>query len=397
MQFTYKARDPLGRSHEGTLEATNREAATQNLRRDGFSVVSLEESAGEMQLFPRPIKKAEIIYTTAQLAIMVDTGIRLSDALDGIAKQEENASLRRLLQDVKGGIESGESFSHVIERYPKHFDKTYVALVKASEQTGSLGAMLDRIAGYLRSQMETRAKVRAALAYPCVMLVLAVAVTIFLLTYILPQFEPLFERQGTKLPTITRVMLTASRAFLDYWAAWLIGGAALAIGGFFFRKMEAGRLTIDWLKLNTPIIGPMVRRIALSRSISTLGTMLQSGVSVLDALQLTAEVSGNYYFEQAWRRVMDEVTNGNRICEALQKEPLFPRTLLQMIAAGEETGQLDSVLAKVSGYYDREVETALKTTTSLIEPLLITVMGFVVGTIGLGLLLPIFSLSRPGG
>jgi type IV pilus assembly protein PilC len=229
------------------------------------------------------------------------------------------------------------------------------------------------------------------------MAVLAVGVTVFLLTYILPKFEPLFSRKGVKLPTATVVMMTASTALLDYWYLWLAGAVALVLSYVFGRKTDAGRQFLDWLKINLPIIGPMSRKVTLSRSVRTLGTMVASGVSMLEAIRLTAEVSSNWYYEQAWQRVLDLVTQGQRISESLEEErSLFPPTLIQMIGAGEETGKLDVVLGKVSSFYDREVETSLKATTSMIEPLMICAMGVIVGGIALGLLMPIFQLSRPG-
>ncbi len=325
---------------------------------------------------------------------MVDTGITLSTALAGIVDQEPNPTLRRVLKDLKEEVEGGQDFSTALARYPKHFDKTYVSLVKASEATGSLGPMLDRIATYLRKEMETRSKVRAAMAYPTVMMVVATGVTIFLLTYILPKFTPLFKSKGAKLPKPTLMMMALSDAMLHYWYLWLLGAVALVVGFLYGRRTEPGRKVLDWLKINTPIVGPMFRKVTISRSIRTLGTMLASGVPVMEAIRLAGAVSSNYYYEQLWTKVLDEVTGGKRICEVLHGNPLFPRVLVQMIAAGEDTGKLDVVLEKVSTYYDGEVETSLKATTSLIEPIMISVMGVVVGTIGLALMLPIFSLSK---
>ncbi len=394
--FHYKVRDTLGKIHEGDIESENRDDAASSLRRDGFQVMSLEEDEGNLQLFPRRVRKTDIIYATSQLAIMVDTGITLSAALAGIADTEDNPTFRALLCDLKNRVEGGEDFSSALAMHPRYFDKTFISMVKASEHTGTLGEMLERVASYLRSELETRAKVRAALAYPGVMAALAICVTIFLLTYVLPKFTPIFERKGMKLPTPTVVMLAASHALLDYWWAWIIGFVAVGLLYYFGRKTEIGRKILDYVKINLPIVGPMFRKVTLSRSIRTLGTMIQSGVSMLDAIRLTSEVSGNIYYEQAWNRVLEQITQGNRICEALMGDPLFPKTLVQMIGSGEETGKLDFVLQKVSVYYDREVEMSLKTTTSLIEPIMITIMGVVVGGIGLGLMLPIFSLSRGG-
>jgi type IV pilus assembly protein PilC len=221
---------------------------------------------------------------------------------------------------------------------------------------------------------------------------------VFLLTYILPQFEPLFSRKGVKLPTPTVFMMNASSVLIEYWYLWTIGLVGAVLGIAFGRRTEPGRKILDWVMIHVPVIGSMSRKITLSRSIRTLGTMVASGVSIVEAIRLTAEVAGNWYYEQAWLRVLEQITEGRRICEALHDEKdLFPPTLVQMIGAGEDTGKLDAVLAKVSSFYDREVETSLKATTSLIEPLMICVMGVIVGGIALGLLMPIFSLSRPTG
>jgi len=393
MTFQYRVRDPLGKTHEGNLEAESLEEATQQLRRDGFQILDLSEEGGGGLLAKR-VSKNEIIYFTSQLAIMVDTGISLSAALSGIVEQEPNPTLRRILRDLRDTVERGEDFSSALAQHPKLFGKTYVSLVKASEATGTLGPMLDRIADYLRKEVETRGKVRSAMAYPMVMMFLALGVTIFLLTYILPKFTPLFKSKKIKLPGPTVIMMGASDALLGYWYLWLAGLVVLIVGFLFARRTEPGRQALDWIKINLPLIGPMTRKVTISRSIRTLGTMLASDVPIMDAIKLAGEVSGNYYYEKLWEHVLEEVTAGKRICEVLHGNPLFPSVLVQMVAAGEESGRLDMVLERVSTYYDREVETSLKTTTSLIEPIMIAVMGGIVGTIGLALLLPIFSLSR---
>ena len=393
MDFQYRVRDPLGNLHDGTVEAATVEAASQQLRRDGFQILEIDEADGG-GLIPRRVSKTDIIYVTNQLAIMVDTGISLSVALGGIVDQESNPTLRKMLNDIRQSVEGGEDFSAALARYPKYFDKTYVSLIRASEATGSLGAMLERIAHYLRKDVEMRHKVRAAMAYPGVMLVVASGVTLFLLTYILPKFAPLFKSKGTKLPAPTLIMMRASDALIHGWYFWLLG-AVLAIAGLIYaRRTPAGRRAMDWLKINLPIVGPTLRKVVISRSIRTLGTMLASGVSIMDSIKLAAQVSGNSFYEELWEHVLDEVTGGKRICEVLRGNPLFPRVLVQMISAGEETGKLDMVLGKVSAYYDQEVETSLKATTAMIEPIMICIMGAVIGTIGLSLLLPIFSLSK---
>ncbi len=396
MTFQYRVRDPLGNTHEGSIDAASAEDASQQLRRDGFQIVELDEDdeGGEGGLFARRVTKSEIIYLTSQLAIMTDTGITLSSALSGIVEQEENPTLKKILSELKDSVEGGEDFSAALARYPRLFDKTYVSLVKASEATGSLGSMLDQIATYLQKEVESRGKVRAAMAYPTVMMVLAMGVTLFLLTYILPKFTPMFKSKGTDLPKPTLIMMAISDVMLGYWYIWAVVIALLIVGFVFGKRTAPGRQALDWVKINMPILGPMFRKITISRSIRTLGTMLANGVPIVDSIKLCGEVSGNYYYEKLWEDVLDQVTGGKRICEVLAGNPLFPKVLVQMISSGEETGKLDYVLTRVSGYYDQEVDNALKTATSLIEPIMISVMGVVVGGIGMALLLPIFSLSR---
>ena len=393
MKYKYTARDEMGETQAGKIEADSREEATQKLEEDGLRVQEIEENL-ENGIFARGIKQTEIVYLTSQLAIMVDTGITLSTALNGIAEQTDNPTLRNVLMDLRNQVEAGEDFSIALGKYPKHFDRTFVALIRASEQTGTLGAMLDRISGFMRNQLETGGKVRAAMAYPGVMMVIATAVTTFLLTVILPKFTPIFEKQGAALPAPTKLILFVSHALLDYKYFWIVGIVGAAVGFFYGKDTKIGRMTLDGLRINFPLFGPMFRKATLSRSLSTLATMLQSGVTVLDSIKLCAEVSGNYWYEQAWMHVVDKITEGDRIAESLKGNSLFPKTLLQMISSGEETGRLDYVLNKVSSYYDREVETSIKGLTSMIEPILISVMGAVVGTIGMGIMLPIFQLSK---
>jgi len=395
LNFSYKVRDSLGKTKDGSLSAASREEATSKLRKDGLQVLELEEEDEGLDLLPKRIKQSDIIFLTSQLAVMVDTGITLSSAMETIAAQEENKTLKRVLLDLKTRVEGGEDFSSALSQHSQHFDKTYIALVKASEHTGTLAEMLENISDYLRKQLETRQKVQGAMAYPGIMLTLAVGVTIFMLTYVLPKFTPLFNRKGMKLPFMTKVLMVLSDAMLNYWYLWLAGIAALVTAYVLGSRTEGGRKFLDNIKLNLPIIGPLTRKIIISRGMRTLGTMVGAGVSMLDAIRLAAEVSGNIYYELIWQHVLEQITQGKRIAESLVGNKLFPSTLVQMIASGEETGKLDKVLAKVSNYYDREVETSIKSATSMIEPILIVGMGVVVGSIAMGLLLPIFQLSRP--
>lgn len=396
--FQYHARDTLGQEIHGTIEAIDADEAKQQLLRDGLHPIGItEENTGAIGLFAPRVKKTDIMFVTTQLAVMVDTGISLAKALDAILEQEQNETMKRILLDLKSSVEAGEDFSSALERHPRYFDHTYVAMVRASEATGTLGEMLDRIAGYLRKQLDLKNRVRAALAYPMIMMVIATAVTFFLLTFIVPKFLPMFEQQGKSLPKLTVVLMVASTLLRGYWYAWIVGGVALTLGFIYGKRTEPGRIAWDWVRINAPVAGPLLRKVTLSRSIHTLGTMVSSGVSVLEAIQLSSDVSNNFFFQRDWDKALEKVTSGSHIHDALSTCPLFPATLVQMIRAGEESGRLDQVLMRVSSFYDDEVDASVKTTTSMLEPLMISVMGVVVGSIGLGLLLPIFSLSRGSG
>lgn len=349
----------------------------------------------EPGLFPRRVKKREILDLTTQLSLMLDTGITLSHAVEGIAVQCENPTLRKILLELKTVVQGGDSFSAGLAKFPKQFSPTYIALVQSSEQTGTLPETLTRLAESMGRQMDHAAKLRAALAYPVIMCALAFGETLFLLTYVLPQFKPLFERRGDKLPLVTRILSAMSDSLINYWWAWLLGLAASAALFWWWRKTPHGTRSLAWLAINGPLWGPICKKTVLSRSISTLGTMLASGCSMLDALRMTSQVSGNALFAEAWLAMLDQITGGSSMQRAMKREKLFPSTLVQMVDAGEETGKLDSVLLRVSHEYDKEVEQQLKAISSILEPLLITGMGIVIGVIAMALMLPIFSLSRP--
>ncbi|GIW92490.1 MAG: secretion system protein [Pirellulaceae bacterium] len=392
--FSYLARNRLGQTRRGRLEAPNRDSLVALLRKEGWQLVECQSAAPRR--FGRRISKAEIAYMTTELAVLVDTGISLAAALATLADQADNPALAQLLHTLRADVEGGQDFSAALAQHPRYFSPTYVSLIKASEKTGTLGEMLEQLAQHMSSELENRRKVLAAMAYPAVMLGLAVVVTIFLLTYVMPKFQPLFDRQGSRLPRMTLVMLGVSQSLIHYWWAWLVTAAAAILGLWYSRRIPAGRRVWDRLLIDAPVVGSLTRKVVLSRSLRTLALMVRSGVPILDGLKLAAEVAGNVYFRQLWLHVADNVMQGNRICDALRQSPLVPKMLVQMIASAEETGKLDYVLRRICQHYDREVDLAIKTTTSLVEPILITVMGVVVGGIAMALLLPIFSLSRPG-
>ena len=402
LNFQYKVSDGAGETRTGVIEATNVSEALRKLRRDGNYVLAIdtataEQSEQETSLIPRRITRKEVIYVTSELAVMVDTGITLSVALGNVIEQSENPSLVRVLKDLKQTVEAGEDFSTALARHPKLFDKTFVQLVKASEASGSLGSMLDRIVEQGRQELESEGKVRTALAYPLVMLFASIGASLFLLTYVFPKFTPIFKGRGITLPMPTRVMIAISDTVTGFWYLILAGVALLVAGFIWFRRTAWGQRIVDSFKLNTPVLGNMFRKAAISRSIRTLSTMLSSGVPMIQALRLCGQVSGNLLYEQDWNAIAERVNEGQQIHECMQNNTHFPKALVQMLAAGEKTGRIGPVLNRLSDFYDRELENAIKTATTMIEPIMVCFMGVVVGSIAMALLLPIFTLSRHVG
>lgn len=400
MRFVYQARDASGRIKEGELTAASREDATRQLRQDGFYLLSLDDAAAASKggasgagLFKRRISRSDVIYLTNQLAIMVDAGVSLATALEGIGKQAENPSLKQMLASIQKDVEGGDDLSVALAKFPKQFDKTYVNLVRASEASGTLGTMLDRISQQTRKELDTKQKVQGSLMYPAAMFVMCTGVCIFLLTYVFPKLTPMFSTRGLKLPTPTRILMGTSEALTNQWYLFIVGAGAIVGFLMYARTQRWGRMTFDWMWLNAPIISVVCRKVALTRSMRTLATTINAGVPMLEAIELSGSVSNNIFFEDAWRHVSEQVASGKQICEVLEGNKLFPATLVQMISSGESTGKLGSVLNKVSDYFDREVDTAIKSATSLIEPIMVAGMGSVIGTIALAMLLPIFKLS----
>ena len=403
MSFAYQARDAAGRVREGQIAAADRSEATRQLRDEGLYPLALEDQSEatdveEMAtLFQKRISRSDVIYLTNQLAVLIDAGVPVSNALNGLARQSQNPTEQQLLQQVQHDVESGDDFSTALSRFPKQFDRTYVNLVKASEVSGTLGAMLDRLSTQMRTEWETRQKVRGALMYPAAMLMMCIAVCVFLLTYVFPKLTPMISTRGIEIPRPTRLLMMVSDAFTYQWY-WILLGVTLLVTGFLYaRKQPWGQNALDWLWLHVPIWGTVQRKVALGRSMRTLATTVNAGVPMLEAIQLTGGVANNVLYERCWERVGDQVAGGRQINESLEGHPLFPPTLLQMIAAGESTGKLGPVLNKVSDYYEREVANAIQSASRLIEPLMVLVMGAVIGTIALAMLLPIFQISTHVG
>jgi len=400
--YRYQTRNSGGQVSTGVLSAENALAAAQALRAQGNQVLQLQPVSGNQGSMSDKLKalnytsgptQKDILNFTTQLAVMIRAGISLRAAIEGIAEQVENPKFKDILIKIKQDVESGKQFSEALAKHPKHFNVLYVNMVRASEMSGSFSQMLERIAAYLQQQIETRAMVVGAMIYPVVIAALSIGVTIFLLTFVLPRFAAVFEGKEAAMPWPTIFLMTLSAFMVDWWWAVVGGLLAVCVGMFFFVKTEPGAWWWDSTKLQIPIFKKMFHALYISRSLHTMGELVNAGVPMLDTIAITGDISGNKLFRRMWRQVYSSVKQGKKIVTPLQKGGMLPKPVIQMIGAGEESGKLGEVLDEVSDYYSRQLREVIKTVTSMIEPVMIILMGSIVGFIAMAIILPIFKLS----
>ncbi len=401
--YKYSARNSSGVVSSGVVAAENVTSAATVLRNQGLHVMSLSSagllasSSGLMgklsEMNAGGIGQKHVLDFTSQLAVMVRAGINLRSALDGIAEQTSHPGFRKIIAGLKEDVEGGKQFSEALAKHPKLFNPLYINMVRASEMSGSFSKMLDRIAGYIGQQIETRKMVVGAAIYPGIIGTMAIGVTVFLLTFVLPRFYTVFEGKEEILPWATKFLMGISKFVVANWY-FLLGGVVLIAGGLFaILKTEVGAFWADKLKLVIPVLRTMFRALYISRSLQTFGQLINAGVPMLDTLRITGEISGNQMYKGMWMRVHNAVKTGKKIATVLTKDPLLPKSVSQMIAAGEESGKLGEVLDEVSTYYSKQLRDAIKAVTSMIEPIMIILMGTVVGFIAMAIILPIFKMS----
>lgn len=337
--------------------------------------------------------KKDILSFTNQLAVMIRAGISLQDSLESIASQNTNAKFRVVIIDLKNRIEAGQSFSQALGEHPNVFSDLYVNMVAAAEISGSLTSMLQKLAEYLDSEAETRSQVKGAMVYPIIIATMAVAVTIFLLCFVLPRFTAIFAGKEHLLPAPTKVLMATSAFVRGYWFLILpvIGGVFW--GFWYLIGTPGGRLWWDKTKLTLPLIRTLCRNLYITRSMHTMGVLTRAGVPILNTLSITAQIAGNALYKSMWTSVHEEVRQGKKIASSLSQYNLMPNNVVQMIRSGEDSGTMSDVLRDVSNYYARELKTVIKTVTSMIEPIMIVLMGVLVGFIAMSIILPIFRMS----
>lgn len=402
--YRYQVRSASGQVVVGVIESASTGGAAQMLRAQGHHVLSLTPIQGDAAgsgfaeklrelNSGKPTLKNVLDFTT-QLAVMVRAGISLRAALEGIAEQTENIRFRKIILGLKTDVESGKQFSDALMRHPKLFNPLYVNMVRASEMSGSFGKMLDRIAAYTAQQIETKKMVIGAMIYPGVIATMAIGVTVFLLTFVLPKFGKVFEGKEEILPWTTTFLMALSAWMVEYGLFLLPALLVAGVGLFFFLKTELGAWWFDRAKLGTPIFRRMFRALYISRSLQTMGELINAGVPMLDTLAITGDISGNQIYKRMWREVFSSVKQGKKISATLTQAGIMPHAVVQMIGAGEESGKLGEVLDEVSGYYAKQLREAIKAVTGMIEPIMIILMGSIVGFIAMAIILPIFKMSQ---
>ena len=400
--YRYELKDQSGKAAAGVITAANAMAAAQQLRAQGMQVMNLTPVSGGSGSLADKLKllnytsgpgQRDILNFTSQLAVMIRAGISLRAALDGIAEQTENPKFRKILIQIKQDVESGKQFSEALTKHPKLFGPLYVNMVRASEVSGSFSKMLDRIAAYLAQWIETRQMVIGAMIYPGVIGTMAVGVTIFLLTFVLPRFAQVFKGKEAAMPWPTVFLMSLSDFMVDWWWAVVLGMLVAGVALWFFTQTGPGGWWFDKMKLRFPIFQKMFRALYISRGLHTMGELVNAGVPMLDTLHITGDISGNRHYKRLWRQVYASVKEGKKIVNPMQRSSLLPKSVVQMIGAGEESGKLGEVLAEVSEFYGKQLKETIKTVTSMIEPIMIILMGSVVGFIAMAIILPIFKLS----
>jgi type IV pilus assembly protein PilC len=392
--FEWRGRTRAGQSRQGVLVADSRSAAEAMLRRDQIQVQNLREKR-EIRLLPRlpqKVSSKRLAIFTRQFSVMLDAGLPLVQCLEILGTQEENRTFRGIIQQVQKDVEQGSSLAEAMRRHPKAFDDLFVNMVAAGEAGGILDIILQRLATFLEKITKLKAQVKSALIYPASVIAIAIGVVWIIMRFVIPTFAQLFAGLGGEMPWITRVVVGLSN-FLGRWS-WLVAIALFAGFGFlrYWHKTERGKRVIDGFLLKIPIIGMLLRKIAVARFCRTLSTLTSSGVPILDGLQITARTAGNAIIEDAVMAVRKSVEEGKSVSEPLAETKVFPPMVVQMINVGEQTGALDQMLSKIADFYEEEVDTAVAGLMKLIEPLLITFLGVVIGVIVAAMYLPLYSV-----
>ncbi|MBL8862666.1 MAG: type II secretion system F family protein [Planctomycetes bacterium] len=402
--FKYAAKDPAGKTVEGTIQANDRNEVVAELRKKNLVAMRVDEAGalatrkanaakGGGLFAPKArASKQELVIFTRQLATMIGAGLALLESLEVLAEQAETPGLKLTCQTLISEVRGGNDLSAAMEKCPKAFDDLYISMVKAGEVSGQMDIILERLADYQEASESLRREIKAAMTYPVISMVLVLGITAFLMLGVVPGFRQVFDSLDSELPAITTVVLETAEWMKANVITWVLGSFALVVGFVLAKRTKQGTLVWDRFILRAPVFGPLCRKIALARFSRTFATLIRSGVPIMGTLDIVAATSGNQIISNVVLDSRESVRGGNLLSEPLAKSPVFPPMVTRMIAIGERTGSLEVLLEKIAEFYDAQVKAAVKSLTSLIEPLLISVMGVIVGVVVMSVFLPILDV-----
>jgi len=390
--YTWEGKDKTGKQVKGEMRASGENIVNATLRRQGIQNAKVKKAS---RGGGKKITDQDITFFTRQLAVMMKAGVPLLQSFDIVAKGHSNPSVTRLLLEIKTEVETGSSLAQAFRKYPLYFDSLFCNLIGAGEQAGILDTLLDRLAMYKEKMLAIRGKIKKALFYPISIMVIAFVVTAVIMIFVIPQFKELFAGFGANLPAPTLVVMNISEIFVSYWYL-IFGGIWLAVWLFMnsLKRSEKMQFAMDRLMLKLPVVGDMVRKATIARWTRTLSTMFAAGVPLVEALDSVAGASGNRVYMQATKKIQQEVSTGSSLTVSMQNSGVFPNMVLQMCAIGEESGALDGMLSKVADFFEREVDDAVDALSSLMEPLIMAVLGVLIGGLVIAMYLPIFKMGQ---
>ncbi|WZO97195.1 type II secretion system F family protein [Isosphaeraceae bacterium EP7] len=406
--FQYEAMDRTGREVKDSIDASTQEEAQQLIRQKGFFVTKISERAKGAKAAKKPVKKGgrkkkrsftigristkQLCTFTRQLSTLQDAGLPILRSLKILEGQCKPGVLKNALGEVVEDIESGQTLSEAFAKHPKAFDKLYCNMIKAGEAGGALEAILQRLADFKEKSQTLKRRIKAAMVYPVVVITVACVIVGFILYFIIPKFESIFKDFGVSLPKMTIFLISASHIIIDKFYLVMLTPFFIVVVIKLIYRMQTGAYVLDWILLRIPVMGSIAEKATVARTMRTLGTLVQSGVPILESLNIVRDTAGNAVFERAFTRIYDSIREGETIAQPLRESRIVDDIVVNMIDVGEETGDLDSMLNKIADNYDEEVETAVESLVSLLEPIMIVVLGGIIGFIVIALFLPLISL-----
>ena len=390
--FLWEGRDKTGKQMKGEIRAKGEAMVHATLRRQGIIVSKIQKQRSARQ---KRITEKDIALFTRKLATMMKAGVPLLQSFDIVGKGHSNPAVTRLLMSIKADVETGSSLSQAFRKYPLYFDGLFCNLVGAGEQAGILESLLDRLATYKEKILAIKSKIKSELFYPTAIIVVAFLITAIIMIFVIPAFKKLFSSFGADLPAPTLIVMKISDFFVAYWWA-IFGGLGAGIYSFFYAWKRSTKMqqTMDGMLLKVPVFGELIRKSSIARWTRTLSTMFAAGVPLVESLDSVAGASGNHVYAEATKKIQIEVSSGTSLTNAMQNSGVFPNMVLQMVAIGEESGALDSMLSKVADFYEAEVDDAVDALSSLMEPIIMVVLGTLIGGLVIAMYLPIFKMGQ---